>query len=326
MEDRVKASLVAKQARGEWGKERVAAERTERLRQKWETRRGRVKSASCLNGWVSGWTLGKGEEEGGRWWDQDWQVGGHRGILWPNKENSQGDPLPASIAKAHTCLTRPITSVPLAPSRVVSAHESPLLECMRTADCHPHSSPPSLPTIVPPGVSSTHLPRRWWVLGGGADWDRRLAFYQTETHPQNCTFRSLSCAGLCLWKDLLISRRSWHQDIRARWEGEEGAGKSLSALHPVTVWGCLCSGGWTTKKAEGQRTDAFKSWCWKRLWKALDCKEIQPVHPKGNPKGNQPWIFMGRTDAEAEASILWPPDVKSQILQITKKCHPLRED
>ena len=45
----------------------------------------------------------------------------------------------------------------------------------------------------------------------------------------------------------------------------------------------------------------------KTLESPLDCKEIKPV----NPKGNQPWIFIGRTDAEAEAQILWPPDVKS---------------
>ena len=42
---------------------------------------------------------------------------------------------------------------------------------------------------------------------------------------------------------------------------------------------------------------------------ALDCKKVQPV----NPKGNQPWIFIGRTDAEAEDPILWPPDAKSQF-------------
>ena len=42
----------------------------------------------------------------------------------------------------------------------------------------------------------------------------------------------------------------------------------------------------------------------------LDCKEIKPV----NPKGNQPSIFIGRTDAEAEAPILWPPDVKSCLI------------
>ena len=43
-------------------------------------------------------------------------------------------------------------------------------------------------------------------------------------------------------------------------------------------------------------------------WKSLGCKEIKPV----NPKGNQPWIFIGRTGAEPEAPILWPPDAKSQ--------------
>ena len=43
----------------------------------------------------------------------------------------------------------------------------------------------------------------------------------------------------------------------------------------------------------------------------LDCKEIQPVHPTGN----QPWIFIGRTDAEAETPILWPTDVKSQLIR-----------
>ena len=42
----------------------------------------------------------------------------------------------------------------------------------------------------------------------------------------------------------------------------------------------------------------------------LDCKEIKPVHPKGN----QPWTFTGRADAEAEAPILWPPDAKSRLI------------
>ena len=57
------------------------------------------------------------------------------------------------------------------------------------------------------------------------------------------------------------------------------------------------------------------NWCiWtvvleKTLESPLDCKEIQPVHPKGN----QPWLFIGRTDAEAEAPTLWPPDVKSWL-------------
>ena len=53
-------------------------------------------------------------------------------------------------------------------------------------------------------------------------------------------------------------------------------------------------------------------WCWRRLLKSpVDYKEIKPV----NPKGNQSWIFIERTDTEAEAPILWPPDEKSWIIR-----------
>ena len=45
-------------------------------------------------------------------------------------------------------------------------------------------------------------------------------------------------------------------------------------------------------------------------WESLDSKEIQPVHPKGN----QPWIFIGRTDTEAEIPTLWPPDARSWLI------------
>ena len=61
---------------------------------------------------------------------------------------------------------------------------------------------------------------------------------------------------------------------------------------------------------------AWKNWCFwtvmleKTFESPLDCKEIQQV----NPKGNQSWIFIGRTDAEAEASIFWPPDVKNWLI------------
>ena len=59
-----------------------------------------------------------------------------------------------------------------------------------------------------------------------------------------------------------------------------------------------------------------KNWCFwivvleKALESLLDCKEIKPI----NPKGNHPWIFIARTDAEAEVPILWPPDVKSWLI------------
>ena len=79
-------------------------------------------------------------------------------------------------------------------------------------------------------------------------------------------------------------------------------------VFPVVMYGC---NSWTIKKAERQRLDAF----WtvvleKTLESPLDCKEIQPDHPKENKS----WIFTGRTDAEAETSILWPPDTKNWLI------------
>ena len=76
-------------------------------------------------------------------------------------------------------------------------------------------------------------------------------------------------------------------------------------IFPVVMYGCE---SWTVKKAECPRIDAFELWCWRRLLESpLDCKEIQPVHPKGD----QSWVFTGRTDAKAETPVLWPPHAKS---------------
>ena len=76
-------------------------------------------------------------------------------------------------------------------------------------------------------------------------------------------------------------------------------------VFPVVMYGCE---SWTTKKAEHQRIDAFELWWWRRLLKSpLDCKEIQPVHSKGD----QSWVFIRRTDVEAETPIIWLPDAKS---------------
>ena len=75
-------------------------------------------------------------------------------------------------------------------------------------------------------------------------------------------------------------------------------------VFPVVRYACE---SWTVKKAEPLRIDAFEPWCWRRLESPLDYKEIQPVHSKGD----QSWVFIGRTDAEAETPVLWPPHVKS---------------
>ena len=77
---------------------------------------------------------------------------------------------------------------------------------------------------------------------------------------------------------------------------------------PVVMYGCE---SWTEKKAERR-----KNWCFwtvvleKTLESPLDFKEIQPVHPKGD----QSWVLIGRTDAEAETPVLWPPNVKSWLI------------
>ena len=81
----------------------------------------------------------------------------------------------------------------------------------------------------------------------------------------------------------------------------------LLERYPAVMYGCE---SWTIKKADLWRTDAFELWCWeKTLESPLDCKDIQPVHSKGN----QSWIFIARTNAEVETPIFWPPDAKSQL-------------
>ena len=74
-----------------------------------------------------------------------------------------------------------------------------------------------------------------------------------------------------------------------------------ASVFPVVMYGCE---SWTIKKAEHRRIDVVLE---KTLDSPLDCKDIQPVHSKGD----QFWVFIGRTDVEAETPILWPPDVKS---------------
>ena len=74
-------------------------------------------------------------------------------------------------------------------------------------------------------------------------------------------------------------------------------------VFPVFMYGCE---SWTIKKAESQRTDAFELWCWRRLLRV----------PWTARRSNQStlketWVFIGRTDAEAETPIFWPPHAKS---------------
>ena len=76
-------------------------------------------------------------------------------------------------------------------------------------------------------------------------------------------------------------------------------------VFPEATYGCE---SWTIKKAECWRIDTFELWCWRTLESPMGCKEIKPV----NPKGDQTWIFFGRTDAEGP--ILWPSDAKIELI------------
>ena len=86
-------------------------------------------------------------------------------------------------------------------------------------------------------------------------------------------------------------------------KGAYGQSYGFSSSH----YGCET---WTIKKAEHWRIDAFELWCWRRLLRVpWTTRRSKPV----NPKGNQPQIFIGRTDAETP--ILWPSDVKADSLE-----------
>ena len=109
------------------------------------------------------------------------------------------------------------------------------------------------------------------------------------------------------WKESYDQPRQHIQKQRHYFvnKGPSSQGYGFSSSH-VSMWELDYKESWV-----------LKNWCFwtvvlqKTLESPLDCKEIQPVHPKGD----QSWIFIGRTDAEAETPILWPPDVKSWLIR-----------
>ena len=80
-----------------------------------------------------------------------------------------------------------------------------------------------------------------------------------------------------LWKKSYDQPRQHTEKQRHYLAKKVRLGKAM--VFPVVIYGCE---NWTIKKAEHRRIDAFELWCWRRLLSLLDCKDIQPVHPKGN--------------------------------------------
>ena len=106
---------------------------------------------------------------------------------------------------------------------------------------------------------------------------------------------------LASWKKSYDQRR---QHIKKQRHYFANIGPSVMAMvFPVVMYGCE---RWTLKKAKHQKIDALNCGIGE-VGSPLDCKEIQPVHSKGD----QSWGFSGRTDAKAETPVFWPPHVKS---------------
>ena len=136
-------------------------------------------------------------------------------------------------------------------------------------------------------------------------WQPTPVFLPGKFHGQR------SLAGYSLWgcKDLDMKsydQPSQHIKKQKHYlvnKGPSGQGYGVSSGH-VWMWELDCEESW-----------ALKNWCFwtvvleKTLESPLDCKKIQPVHPEGD----QSWVFIGRTDAESETPILWPPHVKSWL-------------
>ena len=130
-----------------------------------------------------------------------------------------------------------------------------------------------------------------------------------DCSPPDSSIHGIFQARVLEWGAIAFSDDQPRQHIKKQRhyfanKGLSSQSYGFSSSH-VWMWELDCIGGLSTKE-----------WCFwtvvleKTLESPLDCKEIQPVHTKGN----QSWIFTGRTDAEAETPILWPPDAKNLFI------------
>ena len=147
-------------------------------------------------------------------------------------------------------------------------------------------------------------PQETWGNSGNSE---RLYFGGFQNH---CKSLQNHCSHeikktLAPWKKCYDQPRQQIKNQRHYFANKGPLVKAM--VFPVVMYECE---GWTVKKVEFQRINTFELWCWRRLLR-VPWTARSPVHPKGN----QSWIFIGRTDVEAEAPILWlPPDVKNWII------------
>ena len=101
-----------------------------------------------------------------------------------------------------------------------------------------------------------------------------------------------------------LEKKLWPTRQRIKKQAKVHPVKAM--VFPLVMYGCQ---SWTIKKAKHRRIDAFEVWYWRRLLRVS-----WTARSNQSPKGNQPWIFIGRTDAEAETPVLWLPDAKRWLI------------
>ena len=130
-----------------------------------------------------------------------------------------------------------------------------------------------------------------------------------DCSPPGSSVHGIFQARVLEWSAIAFSEPLWLHCLKNQWDcfANKGAHRQSYGFSSSHAW------MWELDHKEGW---ALKNWCFwtvvleKTLESPLDSKEISPVNPKGNP----PWIFIGRTDAEAVAPLLWPPNAKSWFI------------
>ena len=144
------------------------------------------------------------------------------------------------------------------------------------------------------------------VTRKGKNWELWQILFSWAPKSLQIVTAAMKIKDACFWKKS-YNKPTQHIKMQRHQFADKvlyGQGCGFSSSH-VQIWELDCKEGWV-----------LKNWCFrivvleKTLESPLGCKEIQPVHPKGD----QSWVFIGRTDAEAETPILWPPDAKNWLI------------
>ena len=142
-------------------------------------------------------------------------------------------------------------------------------------------------------------PITWWQIDGGKKWKQWQIYFLGLQNHYGWQLQPWNQKMLASWKESYDKPKQCITKQRHHFadQGPYSKGCGLSSSR-VRIW-----------QLDHKESRVLKNWCFQALESPLD-KEIKPVHPKGN----QSWIFIGRTDVEAETPMFWPPDVKSWLI------------